>query len=217
MLAAYDAGVDEVDRAQAALGLMWATGPGGRDPDKVIAVIERGAPGRRRAAPRARAQARVGRLMASFLTPALFQQALGEAERFADLEGRTVGECELLLHVAVQRLLLGRPAEDVAEPVERAVADAELVAAIGPDSAWLPLAIGQLFKTDRLDVARRTVAIALAEARRRGSAPGFAAASAWRAWIALRAGAAAEAEADARAAYEAPSGTTWQHLSARAA
>ena len=96
--------------------------------------------------------------------------------------------------------------------VERAVADPELVAAIGPDSAWLLFVIGQLFKTDRLDVARRTVAIALAEAQRRGSAPGFAAASVWRAWIALRAGAAADAEADARAAYEAPSGTTWQHL-----
>jgi DNA-binding CsgD family transcriptional regulator len=54
------------------------------------------------------------------------------------------------------------------------------------------------------------VAIARAEATRRGSAPGFAAASAWSAWIALRAGEAAAAEADARAAYEAPSATTWQ-------
>ena len=88
----------------------------------------------------------------------------------------------------------------------------ELVAAIGPDSAWLTLAIGQLFKTDRLEVAGRMVAIALAEARRRGSAPGFAVASAWRAWIALREGAAAEAEADARAAFEAPAGTSWQQL-----
>ena len=150
--------------------------------------------------------------MASFLAAELFQQALGQAERFADLEGRTAGECELLLHVAIHRFLSGRSADEVAEPVERAVADPQLVAAIGPDSAWLPLAIGQLFKTDRLEVARRTVAIALAEARRRGSAPGFAAASAWRAWIALRAGAAADAEADARAAYEAPSATTWQQL-----
>ena len=33
------------------------------------------------------------------------------------------------------------------------VSDAQLVAAIGPDSAWLTLAIGQLFKTDRLDAA----------------------------------------------------------------
>ena len=150
--------------------------------------------------------------MASFLVTGLLEQALGEAERFADLPGRTVGECELLLHVAVHRFLLGRPAAEVAEPVERAVADAELVAAIGPDSAWAPLAVGQLFKTDRLDAARRTVAIVLAEARRRGSAPGFAGASAWRAWIALRAGAADEAEADARAAYDAHSAMTWQHL-----
>ena len=150
--------------------------------------------------------------MTSFMTPALFEQAVGQAERFAHLEGRTVGECELLLHVAVQRFLLGRSAAEVAEPVERAVADAQLVAAIGPDSAWLTLTIGQLFKTDRLDVAGRTVAIALAEARRRGSAPGFAGASAWRAWIALREGAAADAEADARAAYDAPSGTPWKHV-----
>ncbi len=152
------------------------------------------------------------RLMTSFMSPALFEQAVGQAERFAHLEGRTAGECELLLHVAVQRFLLGRPAAEVAEPVECAVADAQLVAAIGPDSVWLTLTIGQLFKTDRLDVACRTVAIALAEARRRGSAPGFAGASAWRAWIALREGAAANAEADARAAYDAPPGTTWKHV-----
>ena len=152
------------------------------------------------------------RFMATLLAPALFAEALGEAERFADLEGRTVGECELLLHVAIQRWMSGRAADDVAEAVERAVADPQLVAAVGADSAWLQLAIGQLFKTDRLDAARRTNALALAEARRRGSAPAFAAASAWRAWIALRSGAAADAEADARAACEAPSGTSWQRL-----
>ena len=106
----------------------------------------------------------------------------------------------------------GRPADEVAEPVERVVADPRVVAAIGPDSTLLLLAIGQLFKSDRLDVARRTVAVALAEARRRGSAPGFSIASAWRAWIALRAGAAADAEADARAAHDVPSGTFWVRL-----
>jgi hypothetical protein len=191
---------------------MWATGPGGRDPDKVVAVIDealRGVAGRDR---ELELRLESARFMASFLVPGLLQMSLGRAERFADLEGHTAGECELLLHVAVHRFGRGRPASDVAEPVERAVADAQLVAAISPDSAWFPLAIGQLYKTDRLDAARRAVAIALAEARRRGSAPGFAGASAWRAWIALRAGAAAEAEADARAAYEAPSGVMWQHL-----
>ena len=48
-----------------------------------------------------------------------------------------------------------------------------------------------------------SVAIAFAEARRRGSAPGFATASSWRAWIVLREGSAADAEADARAAHDA--------------
>jgi DNA-binding CsgD family transcriptional regulator len=212
VLAAYNAALDEVERAEAALGLMWATGPGGHDPNEMVAMIDealRGVVGRHS---ELELRLESARLLTSFMAPALFEQALGQAERFAQLQGRTVGECELLLQVAVQRFLLGRSAAEVAEPVERAVADAQLVAAIGPDSAWLTLTIGQLFKTDRLDVAGRTVAIALAEARRRGSAPGFAGASAWRAWIALRTGAAAEAEADARAAYEAPSGTAWAHV-----
>ena len=128
------------------------------------------------------------RYMAIFLSSALMREALGEPERFAALEGRTAGEGELLLHVAVHRFLLGRSADAVAEPLERAVADPAVVAAIGPDSAWLDFVLGGLFKADRLDVARRTASIAYADAQRRGSAPGFAAASAWRAWIALREG-----------------------------
>ena len=212
VLAASDAALDDVDRAEAALGLMWASGPAGLDPREMLAMIERaiaGVAGRDR---ELELRLESSRLMVAFLAVELFQQSLGQAERFAGVAGRTAGECELLLHVATHRFLSGRSADEVAEPVERAVADPKLVAAIGPESAWFLLAIGQLFKTDRLEVARRTVAIALAEARRRGSAPGFAAASVWRAWIALRAGAAADAEADARAAYQAPSATTWQQL-----
>ena len=71
--------------------------------------------------------------------------------------------------------------------------------------------LGGLFKADRLDLARRTASIAFADAQRRGSAPGFAAASAWRAWIALREGDAAAAEADARAAYGLLPVAMWQH------
>ena len=120
VLAAYDAALDEVDRAHAALGLMWATGPGGRDPHELVAMIDqalRDVAGRHR---ELELRLESARLMASFLSPALFEQALGQAERFADLDGRTVGECELLLHVAVQRFLRGRSADEVAEPVERA-------------------------------------------------------------------------------------------------
>ena len=198
-----------MDRAHAALGLMWATGPGDRDPQQVIAAIEEAIAGVSDRHRELELRLESTRFMAAFLTEGLMQET---PERFADLDGRTAGECELLLHVAVHRFLGGRPADDVAEPVERALADPRVVAAIGQDSALLTLAIGQLFKTDRLDAANRAATIALAEARRRGSAPGFAGASAWRAWIALRQGDAAEAEAEARAAYEAPSGTSWQQL-----
>ena len=107
VLAAYNAAVDEVDRAEAALGLMWATGPGGHDPNEMVAMIDealRGVVGRHS---ELELRLESSRLMTSFMTPALFEQAIGQAERFAELEGRNVGECELLLHVAVQRFLLG--------------------------------------------------------------------------------------------------------------
>jgi DNA-binding CsgD family transcriptional regulator len=211
VLAASDAAVDEEQRAQAALALMWASGPGRQDPLEALAMVEQaiaGVAGRHR---ELELRLEAVRLMAAFMSPVLFQQALGAAERFADLEGRTPGECELLLHVAIHRFRLGRPAVEVAEPLDRAVRDPELLAAIGTDSAWLVFVLGGLFKTGRLDAARRTVAIAADEAQRRGSVFGFATASVWRAWIALRAGAAAQAEADARAAYEALPAGVWQH------
>jgi tetratricopeptide (TPR) repeat protein len=212
VLAAYEMAVDDVERAHAALALMWASGPGRQDPLEALAMIERaiaGVAGRDR---ELELRLESVRFMAAFMSPALLQQSLGEPERFAGLDGRTVGECELLLHVAIHRLLGGCPADDVVAPLERAVADRELVAAIGPESVWLDFVVGGLFKSDRLDLARRTVAIAFAEAQRRGSAPGYAAASVWRAWIALRSGAAADAEADARAAYELVPAAMWQHV-----
>jgi DNA-binding CsgD family transcriptional regulator len=211
VLAAADAALDEEQRAQAALALMWASGPGRQDPLEALAMVEQaivGVAGRHR---ELEVRLEAVRLMAAFMSPALFQQALGTAERFAHLEGRTPGECELLLHVAIHRFRLGRPAADVAEPLDRVVRDPEVLAAIGTDSAWLIFVLGALFKTDRLDTARRTVTMAAAEAQRRGSVFGFATASVWRAWIALRAGAAADAEADARAAYEALPAGVWQH------
>src|SRR5262249_43817835 len=85
-----------------------------------------------------------------------------------------------------------------------------------PDSVWFGIILSQLFKTDRLAVASRTVELALAEARRRGSAPGFAAASSWRAWIALREGRGHDAEADARAAVDCLSEPTWPRVGATA-
>ena len=212
VLEASDAALDADDRARAALALMWTTGPGRQASQELLGIVGRaleGVAGRDR---ELELQLEATRLMAIFMSPMLIAQVLGEPERFADLPGRTVGECQLLLHVAIHRFLLGRSAQDVAEPVERAVADPELVAASGPDLAWLQFVFDVLYKADRLDLARRTLAIASAEAQRRGSVPGFATASMWRAWIALRAGDAVGAEADARAAYGSVPAPMWQHF-----
>jgi len=114
---------------------MWASGPGRQNPQEALAMIEQaiaGVAGRHR---ELELRLQAVRLMAIFMSDALMQQALGEAERFEDLEGRTPGECELLLQVAIHRFRLGRPAVDVAEPLERVVGDPELLAAIGTDSA----------------------------------------------------------------------------------
>ena len=138
-----------------------------------------------------------------FSSAELFGQSLGEAERYSELEGASVGECVLLLQVAIHRFAGGRPAAEIAAPLERIVANDELLAAIGPDAPWLPFLIGMLFKTDRLDAASRVTETALAEAGRVGSPGGFASASLWRAWIALRRGDGEAAEAHARTALDA--------------
>jgi DNA-binding CsgD family transcriptional regulator len=202
VMEASDTATDEVQRAQAALALMWASGPGRQQPQDALAIVEQalqGVAGRHR---ELELELEAVRLMAAFMSPALMQHVLGTAERFADLEGGTPGECQLLLHVSIHRFLGGGSAA-AAEPLERALGNPEVVAAIGPDSVWLWLVMGALFKADRLELALRTLTAAFAEAQRRGSVPGFATASAWRAWIALRQGSAASAEADARAAYDA--------------
>jgi DNA-binding CsgD family transcriptional regulator len=202
VMASSACAADPRQRAEAALALVWATGPGAQDPQEAFAMVDAAIAEVAGTHPELELQLHAVRLATLFLAPELVQGRLGEAERFADLEGRTPGECAVLAHVAMHRFALGRPASDVAEPAARAVADPGSFAAIGPDSVWLHLVLGQLFKSDRLEIADRTVDLAFAEAQRRGSAPGFAAASVWRAWIALRRGSAAEAEAHARAAYE---------------
>jgi tetratricopeptide (TPR) repeat protein len=203
VIEASDAATDEVQRAHAALALMWASGPGRQDPMEALAIVEQALQGVAGGHRELELELEAVRLMAAFMSPALMQHVLGAAEQFAGLEGATPGECQLLLHVSLHRFLGGGSSAAAAGPLERALRNPEVVAAIGPDSVWLWLVLGALFKADRLDLALRTVAAAFAEAKRRGSAPGFATASAWRAWIALRQGAAADAEADARAAYDA--------------
>ena len=70
---------------------MWASGPGRQDPREALAMIERaiaGVAGRDR---ELELRLEAVRFMAIFMSPALLEQALGEPERFADLDGRSAG------------------------------------------------------------------------------------------------------------------------------
>jgi DNA-binding CsgD family transcriptional regulator len=211
VLEAFASASDPEARAHAALALEWASGPGRQDPESALRMIDEAiaeAPDDRELGLRLQAL----RLWAISMSAEHLREVLGEAERYASLEGRTPAECQLLLHAATHRFLLGRPAEEAAEPLERAVAAPGMIAEIGLDSTWLQFVLGGVYKTDRLDTMRRTLAIATAEAQRRGAAFGYAGVAVWRAWTALRSGLGAEAEADARAAYEALPAGVWQRV-----
>jgi DNA-binding CsgD family transcriptional regulator len=208
--AAYDAAPDEAGRARAALAVMWTANP---TPEEVAAGLELIEPALAGIAGRDRElelQLEAARLFMVFLSPELLMDELGQAERHSGLEGATVGECLLLFHVGLHRYLGGRPAGAIAEPAERIAANENVIAAVGPDAPWLPFLIGTLYKTHRLDGARRVTEIAALEATRIGSAAGFAIASVWRAWIALRGGDAETAEAHARAACDGAPPGSWQ-------
>jgi DNA-binding CsgD family transcriptional regulator len=121
-----------------------------------------------------------------------------------ELEGDTPGERALLATLAFDRMLAARPLDEAAPLAQRGLAkgllDDPFSDLVFWDAPWV------LVCADRLDEAQRALAMALESARRGGSLLRFARASAFRAQAALRAGAVAEAEADARAAVETASG-----------
>jgi DNA-binding CsgD family transcriptional regulator len=91
------------------------------------------------------------------------------------------------------------PAEAIGEAAERALAARER---LGDGRELKPtpffMAVDVLLLADRVEPARQALDRALDDARRRGSALGFASASGWRCFALARGGALAEAEADAR-------------------
>jgi DNA-binding CsgD family transcriptional regulator len=208
--AAYDAATSVTERAHAALAVMWAATPEPEQVGEALRLIERaldGIAGRDR---ELQLQLRAARLMMLFLGGA-HARWVAESEPHAALEGATHGESLLLLHAAIARFATGRPAADIVAPLERIPDHAQGLAALAPEAPWIPLLTGMYFKTDRLDAAGAITAAALAEATRSGSAAGFAIASTGLAWIALRRGEGAEAEAHARAAVDAVPLGGWQH------
>jgi DNA-binding CsgD family transcriptional regulator len=108
------------------------------------------------------------------------------ARHFPDLARRVANE--------------GSPAQIAGQIAERALANGRLLEEEGPDSELFYTAVNTFTIMDLLDRASYWLDRALDEARRRGSAAGFALASAFRADLAYRTGDLRAAENHARAA-----------------
>ncbi|MEX2123057.1 MAG: AAA family ATPase [Woeseia sp.] len=123
--------------------------------------------------------------------------------RHGNLGGRTHGERLVLASVAFERARESESARTAAEIIERALSDGRLlgeqnVDVVGPFYAL----VKALLDTDALEVAERWLEHALAAARGLASIPAMAFLILHRGWFSWRRGDVAQAEADARTAYE---------------
>ena len=127
------------------------------------------------------------------------------AQRLADRAlpaGDTPAERLLLGNLAVEAVMRGEPAQRAVELARASLRGGDLQAE-GPDAQVLRAVARALAIADHFEEARRGFDQALAEARRRGSLLGFAAASTFRAELCLREGDVRAALADAGDAREA--------------
>ena len=108
----------------------------------------------------------------------------------------------LLLLIAFRLAFDGGRHEEIVALCERALDQGRLIESESGEALEITWAARALTFIDELDPADRLVEDMIADSRKRGSVMGYAAASAWRASIALRRGLIATAEADARAAIE---------------
>ncbi len=122
---------------------------------------------------------------------------LGNLAAWTLLDGRTPGRFAELARHAPQAT---SPADLARLVAERALADGQLLREQGPDSALFYLPIIALYVGDFLERAEHWLDEAIAESRRRGSALGYAEASATQAEVAYRKGDLRTAEAHALAA-----------------
>jgi len=127
-------------------------------------------------------------------------RARGRLARHEHLAGNTPGERLVLASLAFERARASEKASDAVGHIEHALEEGGWFAERQPDvvGPFYALVIG-LLSTDALDLGRRYLERALTQARSRASVPAIAFLTAHRGWFFLRAGAVAEAEADARA------------------
>jgi len=129
--------------------------------------------------------------------------AAGRLERHGHLEGSTPGERLVLASLAFERARASESASEAAGYLEGALAGGRLLGEQQLDitGPFYDVVIG-LLATDALDVAEAGLDQALAYARARASIPATAYLTSRRGWVALRRGAVARAETDARTAIE---------------
>jgi ATP/maltotriose-dependent transcriptional regulator MalT len=129
--------------------------------------------------------------------------AASRLERHADLEGRTPGERVVLASLAFERARASESAGEAAAYIEQALLGGRLAIEHESDvvGTFYTLVRG-LLATDALDLAQTCLAQALADAQSRASIPPQGYLIAHRARVSFRRGAVAQAEADARTAFE---------------
>lgn len=123
--------------------------------------------------------------------------------RHDHLSGKTPGERLVLASIAFERARASEKASEAVGYIERALDEGGWFGERQPDviGPFYALMIS-LLSTDALDLGRRYLERALTQARTRASVPAIAFLTAHRGWFFLRAGAVAEAEADAREALD---------------
>ncbi|HWT95509.1 MAG TPA: helix-turn-helix transcriptional regulator, partial [Solirubrobacteraceae bacterium] len=134
--------------------------------------------------------------------PIVAPRSAERLERHAGVRGDTHAERVVLANLALRAWVGGADAARTRDVASRALAGGALLVDETSDSVPLHQAIFALIIADGLDEADEQLAASIDEARRRGSAYGFAASSTMRALARLRAGRVTDAEADARAALD---------------
>lgn len=150
-----------------------------------------------------RAQALEARLPALEPDPVGLTQLVGPLQA---LPGETPAQARVLGIYVFHRVRLGAPASEIVELATRALRQADALLVAGPDGKAFSAAVQGLRWAERLDDAGRHLRAAIEHARRTGSAPSFAFASALLAEVSRRGGDLPNAEADARAALAAADG-----------
>jgi DNA-binding CsgD family transcriptional regulator len=130
-------------------------------------------------------------------------RAESRLERHADLEGGTPGERVVLASLAFERARASESASEAAAYIEQALLGGRLAIEHESDvvGTFYTLVRG-LLATDALDLAQSCLEQALADAQSRASIPPQGYLIAHLGWLSFRRGAVAQAEADARTAYE---------------